>query len=251
MVGRLLLKGMLAGLIAGLLTFCVAKIYGEPWVERAIAYEEQQAVAESASAGADEAEVEIVSRETQAGIGLLTGVLVYGAAVGGLFALAFAVANGRLGALDPQGLSLLLAAAAFVALVAVPMLKYPPNPPAVGSGDTIGARTELYFIAVGISLLAATAALMIAERLRAGLGGWSAAFAGSAVFLAATGLLLLGLPAVNEIPENYSAETVWNFRVASFAGLAVFWCALGVVFGLLASHRAPRIAAAPDLTRAA
>ena len=37
MVGDLLLRGM----IAGVLTFCVAKVYGEPQVDWAIAYEER------------------------------------------------------------------------------------------------------------------------------------------------------------------------------------------------------------------
>ena len=41
MVGALLLRGMLVGVVAGLLAFGFAEIFGEPQVEHAIAFEEQ------------------------------------------------------------------------------------------------------------------------------------------------------------------------------------------------------------------
>ncbi len=39
MVGNLLLRGMLVGVLAGLLAFGFARIFGEPQVDRAIAFE--------------------------------------------------------------------------------------------------------------------------------------------------------------------------------------------------------------------
>lgn len=41
MVGKLLMRGMLAGIAAGLLTFGFARIVGEPQVDQAIAFEEK------------------------------------------------------------------------------------------------------------------------------------------------------------------------------------------------------------------
>ena len=41
-MGNLLMRGMLAGLIASLLAFGFAKVYGEPQVDRAIAFEEHE-----------------------------------------------------------------------------------------------------------------------------------------------------------------------------------------------------------------
>lgn len=228
MVGKLLIKGMLAGLFAGFLTFCFMKSYGEPWVDRAIAIEEQQ----SAAAGIP-AEPELVSRQTQAGAGLLTGVLVFGAAAGGLFAIAFAFANGRLGTLDERSTAILLAAIGFVAVILVPVIKYPPNPPAVGSGDTIAARTELYFIMMAFSLLAATAGVMLARRLWATMGGWNAVLSAVAAYVAVVVLAQLALPSVNEVPETFSADTLWNFRFAAISGHVIFWSVLGIGFGIL------------------
>jgi predicted cobalt transporter CbtA len=48
MVRELLIRGMFAGLVAGLLAFGIAKVFGEPQVDRAIAFEEQHAKAEAA-----------------------------------------------------------------------------------------------------------------------------------------------------------------------------------------------------------
>ena len=42
MVGKLLMRGMLAGIAAGLLTFGFAKIVGEPQVDQAISFEENR-----------------------------------------------------------------------------------------------------------------------------------------------------------------------------------------------------------------
>jgi hypothetical protein len=137
MVRDLLIRGMLAGLFAGLLAFGIAKVFGEPQVGSAIAFEEQRANADAADhhhnpstanqhemvaqgnspAGEEE---ELVSRRVQSTIGLLTAVVVYGAAMGGLFALAFAFLYGRVGKISPRMLALLLAVGAFAAIYYVP-----------------------------------------------------------------------------------------------------------------------------------
>lgn len=245
MVGTLLLRGMLVGLLAGLLAFGVARVFGEPSVERAIAFEAQHEHAEAlphshggeaaATHHHDEPE-EIVSRTTQAGVGLATGVLVYGAALGGLFALAFAFAYGRLGPLGARPTAALLALGGFVALVVVPGLKYPANPPAVGSPETIGARTALYFGMLVLSLVVAVGAGMLTRALWARLGNWNAALVGAAAFVAVIGLAQGVLPTVNEVPEGFAADLLWNFRVAWLGMQAVLWTALGLGFGLVAER---------------
>ena len=57
MVGNLLLRGMLVGVLAGLLAFGLARIFGEPQVDRAIAFEEQMNQAKG-----EAPEPELVSR---------------------------------------------------------------------------------------------------------------------------------------------------------------------------------------------
>jgi Probable cobalt transporter subunit (CbtA) len=136
MVRTFLVRGMLVGVIAGLLLFGFLKIYGEPQVDRAIAFETQMDEAKDAAEKAkgahegmhmtDDGEPELVSRPVQAGLGLFVAVVVYSAAFGGLFGLAFAFAYGRLpDEPTPQATSALLAAMGFIAIYLVPNLKYP------------------------------------------------------------------------------------------------------------------------------
>src|SRR4051794_17312534 len=121
MVRTLLIRGMLAGIVAGLLVFNFGKLVGEPQVDRAIAFETAMDEAKARVNMAKGmppmvAEPELVSREVQASLGLFTGVVVYSAAFGGLFALVFTFAYGRIGNLSPRAVSALLAAGGFLAL---------------------------------------------------------------------------------------------------------------------------------------
>jgi hypothetical protein len=121
MVRTFLVRGMLVGVVAGLLSFGFLRIYGEPQVDRSIAFETQMDKARHAAQHAngahagvhmsDDEEPELVSRAVQSGLGLFVAVVVYSTAFGGLFGLAFAFAYGRLpGDPAPQVLSALLAA---------------------------------------------------------------------------------------------------------------------------------------------
>ncbi|MFL9872367.1 CbtA family protein [Paraburkholderia megapolitana] len=228
MVGRLLMRGMLTGIVAGLLTFTFAKIAGEPQVDQAISFEEK------ADAAKGEApEPEIVSRHTQAGLGLLTGVVVYGAAVGGLFSLVFAYAYGRSGRLGARALSALLALAAFVAIVIVPNLKYPANPPSIGDPETIGYRTGLFFLMIAISLAATVFSLKLRRHAAARFGAWNGAIVAGAVFIVIIAAVQLGLPSINEVPVAFPAALLWKFRLAALGMQAIMWTTIGLLFGAL------------------
>jgi predicted cobalt transporter CbtA len=232
MVGALLLRGMLVGLVAGILGFGFLKIVGEPPVERSIVFENQSET--KATDEKAEAEPVLVSRKVQAGIGLFTGVMVYSAAFGGLFALAFALAYRRLGDLSPRATAALLATAGFVAVYLVPTLKYPANPPAVGAPDTIGLRTSLYFTMIALSLAGIIAAGMLRDRLRRRFGEWNAAVIAGVAYLAAMIIVGLALPTVNEVPENFPAIVLWQFRIASIGGQLILWATVGLAFGAAA-----------------
>ncbi len=139
MVRSLLVRGMLVGVLAGLLVFAFGRFVGEPQVDLAISFEttldRAKAMADAAKGIHVEAEPVLVSRSVQAGWGLFTGVLVYSAAFGGLFALVFAAVQGRAVNLQPRATSLLLATAGFVSVYLMPSLKYPASPPSVGEPD--------------------------------------------------------------------------------------------------------------------
>lgn len=232
MVGNLLLRGMIAGVLAGLLVFAFARTFGEPLVDSAIAFEDQinQAKGETP-------EPEIVSRETQAGLGLFTGIMAYSVGIGGLFALAFSYAYGRVSPFGPRATAALIALAAFVAITLVPDIKYPANPPSVGNPETIGVRTEYFFVMIIISIAAMMGAVALARNLVARYGQWNATIIAGIAFVAIIAVVQYAMPAINEVPDNFSAVVLWRFRVTSLGMHAILWATLGLGFGVLAEQR--------------
>jgi hypothetical protein len=245
MMRTLLIRGMLVGVLAGLLSFAVARILGEPPLARAIAFEEQVGAGHAGESHADHGTAaaahdhgtaeESVSRATQSGIGLLTAILAYGAAFGGLFAIVFALVYRRVGPWDARTTAVLLAAAAFITVYFVPSLKYPANPPAIGIAESIGYRTQLYFAMIAIAIAAMVIAVMIAKSLVAARGSFEATLIGGAAFV---GLVIIAgvlMPSLDDVSDGFPADVLWNFRTASLAIHAALWGTMGLVFGSLAA----------------
>ncbi|MEJ0018714.1 MAG: CbtA family protein [Acetobacteraceae bacterium] len=229
MARDLLLRGMLAGLLAGFLAFAAASLFGEPDLERAIGFE--AAMEHAAGHGAEDGPV---SRATQRGVGLLTACVAIGVALGGLLAVAFAFAWQRVGRISAPALAAWLAAIGFVAVALVPQLKYPANPPAVGSDATIGLRTALYFEMVLIAVGALLLAVLLARAVAARREPWVAVLCGTAAFAALVVLLQFALPGVDEVPDGFPADVLWRFRFASLGIQFVLWAGIGAIFGVLA-----------------
>ena len=219
-----LIRGLLAGLIAGLLAFAVAYTVGEPPVDAAIALEEANAVHEAE--GEDPSSE--VSRADQSTWGLATGTLALSVTVGGVVGLASAFAAGRMGRLRPSQSTALVALIGFIAAGLVPFLKYPATPPAVGNPDTLGARTTEYFGMLGISLLAAIGAVLLARRLLSSLGTFRTIIVAGGTYLLVVILAAVLMPTVNELGD-FPADTLWYFRLASLLTIATMWGTIGVV----------------------
>jgi hypothetical protein len=251
MVANLILRGLVAGILAGLVTFGVARVFGEPSMETSIRFEAQQDEARAAAARAAGKEVEpeepeVFSRAVQRGIGLLTGVVVVGAGLGALFAVLFALANGRIGSLGPGATAALLAALGFITIYLVPALKYPANPPSVGEADTIQLRTGLYFLMMAVSIAATVGAWALGTSMARLYGLWNGFVVAFVAYLLVLWIAFALLQPINEVPANFPATTLWDFRVASASVQAVLWGSLGLIFGTLAEwSAAPRRLNAP------
>lgn len=228
MVRTLLVRGMLAGIIAAVLAFAFAYLFGEPALDGGIAYEDQLAAAAGEVGGE-----ELVSRSTQSTIGLLVALVIYGVAIGGIFALVYAAAHGRALRLSPRATAGVLAVIGYVAAILVPFLKYPSNPPASSVDDTIGLRTGTFVIMLVLSVAAAIVAVTLGRRLVERFGTWNGvllAVAGYVVVMAGISALM---PVINETPADFPAVVLYNFRTATLGIHAVLWAALGLVFGAL------------------
>jgi predicted cobalt transporter CbtA len=226
---RIIARGLLAGAIGGVLSFLFARTFVEPVITRALAYEE------SHEHGHDHG-MELFSRGVQANIGMGFGVLAFGVAMGALFAVVYCVAYGRVGGLSPRGLSVVLAGAMFLSLYVIPFLKYPPNPPATSLEATIRQRTLLYLLMVVLSVAVLVAAIYLGHRLSAQFGQWSATLIGAGAYLLAIAVVMAVLPTIDETPEDFSADVLYEFRLYALGTQLVMWAVIGVVFASMAGR---------------
>ena len=228
-----LIRGLLAGFLAGIFAFAVAYTAGGPQVDAAIAVEESGAATDPAADGHthshDEKEAGTsVSRENQSTWGLATGTLAVGTALGGVVGLVSAFAVGRLGRMRPSQSTATIALIGFISFALVPFLKYPATPPAVGNSDTIGDRTLQYFAMQAISLLAAIGVVLLARRLLGRLGTYRTLLVAGGTYLVIVVVAGLALPTVHEVGD-FPADTLWYFRRSSLLTLATMWGAIGIL----------------------
>lgn len=248
-----LIRGLLAGLIAGFFAFGVAYVVGEPSVNAAIAIEEagsgstghthadpaepahEHGSGEAADESGEAIETE-VPRSLQATAGLLTATAVAGASLGGLLGILGALALGRFGSLGARGSTLLVTGVGFVSCSLLPFIVYPPNPPAVGQGDTISLRSGLYFALVAASVVLAVSAVVVGRMLARRWGAWYAGLAAAGGYLVAAAVVVALLPSYDEVPTDFPASVLYDFRLGSLAVQLTLWAVLGVLLAELV-HR--------------
>ncbi|MFD6352289.1 CbtA family protein [Nocardia tengchongensis] len=262
---RIIGRGVLLGALGGSLAFVFARILTEPIIDRAIAYEEgrddaQMALDKAAGKSMDmEHGAELFTRAQQQNVGLGFGMIVFGAALGALFAVVYFLALRKSGKISPRNLALLVSGGMFLVLYAVPFLKYPANPPSIGHPETIGARTALYVGMMVISAVVLCAAIWAGRKLAARLDNWTATVAASAGFVVVMGAVLALLPSLGHLSANkeygdfatetpqplkdpsgtivfpgFSADDLYHFRLYSFAAQLIVWAVIGVGFAWLA-----------------
>jgi predicted cobalt transporter CbtA len=236
-LGRTLLYAVIAGIVAGLLVTLFHAVITEPVIDRAIALEEQRA-AQNPAAEAEHHEAPIVSREFQKTGGLVIGYLMYGMTWALIFTLIFFPLQGQLARFGPLRGALLLAGLAWWAIIFVPFVKYPANPPAVGDPATIGYRQNIYLILLVLSAIGTGVTVWFGGRLARHMRQprW---------LVVGAGLLVVGTALIVLMPSNPDAITappdlVVSFRVRSLAGLTLFWAIFGAAFGWLARRNARR-----------
>lgn len=248
MVRTLLVRGLLVGVVAGGLVFVVATVLGEPALSAGIAFEEARATGEAGH------EPEVVSRAMQSTVGLALGSMVYGATIGGVFAVAYAVAQGRLGRLGVRGTALAVALGGFLAAGLLPALKYPANPPGGSDAATIDERTRWYFLLMAMSVLVVVGVAVLARTAARRLGSWNAGILAALAGIGVVAAIHLLLPAVDETPVDYPAGVLWEFRLASLGIQLTAWATIGLLFGFLTDRavrgRRRHVAAGPLRTPA-
>ncbi len=224
---QLLLRGLLAGLAAGLLAGGFAYLAGEPHINAAIAIEE------AAAPAGDTADPPLVDRDVQSSVGLLLATALMGVAFGGLLATAYTILRRHLRTGSDTHAAFGLAGTALTGIVLVPFLKYPPNPPAVGHPDTINQRTYAWLAVVVLGLVAVWAGVLAARTQS---HQWRRAAAGAAAFVVVVAIAYTLLPTFHEVPADFPATLLWDFRISSLGAQTVLWTVLGLTFAGLLSR---------------
>jgi Probable cobalt transporter subunit (CbtA) len=106
----------------------------------------------------------------------------------------------------------------------------------VGNAETIGLRTELFFVLLAISVAALVLTVALARRLSARYGAWNATLIAGAAFVVVIAIVQYVLPEIDEVPEQFSAVVLWRFRVAALGIQVVLWTTIGLLFGVLAER---------------
>ena len=275
---RIILRGVLVGALAGLLAFVFARIFAEPQIQAAIDYESgrdeaQAALDKAAGLPVGDEGPELFTRAIQANVGIGVGIVLFGVAMGALFAVAYAVCLGRVGNLRPRTLSVLVAGGGFLGIYLVPFVKYPATPPSIGHGATIGVRGALYVVMMVCSVAFLIGAVVLGKRLARRFGNWNATLLAALAFVVVIGVVMALLPSLGELAANvrdygeqatetpqplrnpagqivypgFPADVLWDFRFYSIAAQAIMWAAIGLLFAPLAERllapKAERVAA--------
>jgi predicted cobalt transporter CbtA len=215
-----LLAGAIAGTILGILNQGIV----EPYIEQAIALENQKAVAE---------EGEIINlvefnnyRLWQRGGEIAAGTIL-GTSIAALFGIVFAYSRKSIPGASNKKKALILAAIMWFVLFLVPALKYPANPPAVGDPETIYYRQSLYIVYLAISGFAVLGLAFLYRRMRT-------IQAKKVIVPAMYAAIMIG--AYLAMPPNPDAinapmDLVMGFRIASAFTMSIFWALLGIILG--------------------
>jgi Probable cobalt transporter subunit (CbtA) len=272
---KLILRGLLAGAVAGLVAFVFARIFAEPQIQAAIDYETGRDAAQNLLDKAlgfapEPAGADVFSRTIQANLGIGVGIVLFGMAMGALFAVTYAFCLGRVGRLRARSLSLLVAGGGFLGFYLVPFIKYPANPPSIGHPDTIRDRSNLYLLMVFVSILFLVLAVWLGQKLAPRFGNWNASLLAGAGFIVAIGIVMAILPSFGHLATNkamygvhatetplpltnpqgtivfpgFPADLLFNFRIYSVAAQLILWSSLGLLFAPMAERLLTSVAPA-------
>lgn len=231
MIRKLLICGLLAGVIGGVFATSFGWVTGEPAVDHAIAFESLQEEAAGETPAPN-----LIARDIQSTFGLFTAIAVFGLSIGGLFSLVFTIVYGRVADVSPEKTALWLAFAAFFVVFLVPFVKYPSNPPSVGNPDTIGDRTLVYVTMIVFSIGVAASAIVLARKLRKRTSLGTATVIAGAFYVLSMLAIGLIMPALHEVPSNFPATTLWRLRESTVGIQAVLWTTIGLVFAATAGR---------------
>jgi predicted cobalt transporter CbtA len=235
-----LLSGAIAGTILGVLNQALV----EPYIDRAISIETQNAIKE----GEVVYPVELQNYRLWQKAGEIAAGAILGTSLGALFGIVFVYSRSLLLHSDSNvKKALILAGIMWFVLFLVPALKYPANPPAVGDPDTIYYRESLYIGLLAISGFSALGLALLYRMLGNRTNNKNRIIIVPVIYAAIIVGAFLVLPP-NPDKITAPADLVQGFRIASAFTMTIFWGLLGITLGAFWDRLKPHETAVHDLS---
>jgi predicted cobalt transporter CbtA len=220
---------LLSGAIAGTILGIINQVLVEPYIDRAISIETQNAI--KGGEVIDPFELREY-RIWQKGGEIVAGTIL-GLSVGALFGIVFIYGRNLLLPNSNSNIrkALVLAGIMWFVLFLVPALKYPSNPPAVGDPETIYYRESLYIGLLAISGFAALGLALLYRKL--GIIAENKRNRIIVIPLIYAAIIVGAFIILPPNPDEISApmDMVQGFRIASAFTMSVFWGLLGLTLG--------------------
>ena len=226
---------LISGCFAGLIYSGLNLVIVEPYLDQAIAIENQNLFLTGEADNTQQFWVEYYDyRVWQKGGQIIAGMIL-GTSFGALFGIVYALTRTSLPSKKHIGNTLILAGIMWFTLFVIPFLKYPANPPTVGDTETVVLRGILYISFIIISGTAALTFYKIFKKLKN--KNKFITFIGYGIFIS---LVFFVMP---ENPDKItiSLELVNQFRIAAFITNSVFWFSLALILGIFWQKTKPEI----------
>jgi predicted cobalt transporter CbtA len=229
-IGLTLVSGAIAGTLLGLIN----QIVVEPYIDKAIGIQTQNAINSGQMVMSTSQQSNY--RLWQKGGEIAAGA-IYGISLSALFGVIFAY--GRNSILLPGSnhtkKALVLAGIMFLVLFLIPTLKYPANPPGVGNPQTIYLRETLY---VGfIATSGFTALFLVFINKKFGDNNSLSSKKKAIIILPVIYAIIIVIAFVSFPPNPDKAtipmDLISNFRIAGAFTIGLFWLFLGIILGSL------------------
>ena len=228
---------LLSGAIAGTILGAINQALVEPYIDRAISIETQNAIKE----GKVIDPVELQNYRLWQKEGKIAAGTILGISLGALFGIVFVYSRNLLLPHSNNNIkkALVLAGIMWFVLFLIPALKYPANPPAVGDPQTIYYRESLYIGLLAISGFSALGLAFLYRKLGSiAVNNRNRVIVVPLIYAAIIVGAFLILP---PNPDKITApmDLVQGFRIASAFTMSIFWGLLGIILGALWNRLKP------------
>jgi predicted cobalt transporter CbtA len=234
---------LLAGTIAGIILGVLNQALVEPYMDRAISIETQNAIKE----GKVIDPVELQNYRLWQKAGEIAAGTIMGMSLAALFGIVFEYSRSSILPHSHSNIkkALILAGIMWFVLFLIPALKYPGNPPAVGDPGTIYYRESLYVAILAISGFSALGLAFLYRKL--GSRASNNKYKIIAIPLIYAAIIVGAFLILPPNPDKITApmDLVQGFRITSAFTMSILWGLLGLILGAfwdrLRPHETARI----------